>query len=280
MINFINIAALMDQRGTSRIIKVATFNQWINLKNYPQRYPLIVQVLKNLFPDIIGLQEVLDRTDKSPNQAELIASEFHYIYKFFGITKDIAGLEGLSILSRYPILESDALQLSCSTPEETRGVLYALIGAPMTKLRVYCTHLSWKPDENYKRESQVLDIHHFVKKHDSRLPVIILGDFNDTPDSKTIRFLTAKQSLQGELAYYQDAWNTIHPRENGFTWSKKNCFARAMNRPDRRIDYIFVSPPDKDGKGHIRDCRIIMNRPDALGIFPSDHFGILAEICY
>jgi endonuclease/exonuclease/phosphatase family metal-dependent hydrolase len=48
--------------------------------------------------------------------------------------------------------------------------------------------------------------------------------------------------------------------------------------PDRRIDYIFVTPRRRDGRAAIRSCRIVLDQPAADGAFASDHFGLLAEI--
>ena len=172
------------------------------------------------------------------------------------------------------------MTLAYATQELTRVTLRSKIDTPYTPVNFYTTHLSWQLDEGYKRKAQVLDTHHFIKKHNDGLPVVLVGDFNATPDSSEIRFLTGKQSLKEESAYYQDCWAMTHPHEDGYTWSSKNKYTRSWLEPDRRIDYVFASQPTREGKGLVLDCRLVLTNPDAEGDFPSDHFGVLAEIKY
>jgi endonuclease/exonuclease/phosphatase family metal-dependent hydrolase len=48
--------------------------------------------------------------------------------------------------------------------------------------------------------------------------------------------------------------------------------------PDRRIDYVFVGPMRRDGRGVVQKCRIVLDRAAPDGAFASDHFGVYAEI--
>jgi endonuclease/exonuclease/phosphatase family metal-dependent hydrolase len=47
---------------------------------------------------------------------------------------------------------------------------------------------------------------------------------------------------------------------------------------DRRIDYIFVTAARRDGRATVRDARVVFDQPDASGVFPSDHFGVMADV--
>jgi endonuclease/exonuclease/phosphatase family metal-dependent hydrolase len=47
---------------------------------------------------------------------------------------------------------------------------------------------------------------------------------------------------------------------------------------DRRLDYIFASAPARDGRGLVHSCRVVLDEGDADGVFPSDHFGVFAEL--
>ncbi len=66
-------------------------------------------------------------------------------------------------------------------------------------------------------------------------------------------------------------------RESGDTWSSVNPFAAAEHEPDRRIDYVFSGWRRDDGRGRITACSVVCNQPLA-GTWPSDHFGVLADI--
>ncbi len=270
----------MEQKNSSPILRVMTLNIWNTQGPYEKRLPLIIQGLQELSPDIVGLQEVVDKSDKGPNQAEYIASQLGYQYTFQGCTQHKHGLEGIAILSRYPILKKDAMQLPFPSLEETRYVIHALIETPFTQLNFYNTHLCWKLDEGYKREAQVVGIHKFIKKQTEGFPVIVTGDFNARPDSAEIMFFTGRHAMNGESAYYQDTWERIHDKEEGYSWSAKNTFTREWLEPNRRIDYVFTSQPTREGKGLTLDSRLVLNRPDSEGTFPTDHFGVFAEIRY
>lgn len=268
------------EQDKSRILRVMTLNIWNTQGPYEKRLPLIIQGLKEVNADIIGLQEVVDKSDKALNQAELLATELKYQYAFQGCTHHKHGFEGIAILSRYPILKKDATQLPFPSLEETRYVMHAQIETPMTQLNFYNTHLCWKLDEGYKREAQVMGIHKFIKKQTGGLPIILTGDFNARPDSTEIKFLTGRHALNGESAYYQDSWEYIHHNEDGYSWSAKNAFTREWLEPDRRLDYVFTSQATREGKGLILNSRLVLNTPNTEGIFPSDHFGVVTEIQY
>jgi endonuclease/exonuclease/phosphatase family metal-dependent hydrolase len=114
----------------------------------------------------------------------------------------------------------------------------------------------------------------------SELPKVWMGDFNAPPEADEIRFLRGLCSIAGRRVFYQDAFAAIHPGEDGFTWARKNPHVDRLRwlAPDRRIDYIFVGAERRDGRGRVRGCRIALDRPDADGCFPSDHFGLVADI--
>jgi hypothetical protein len=73
--------------------------------------------------------------------------------------------------------------------------------------------------------------------------VVLLGDFNDTPDSSSVRFWTGRQSLEGLSVAYQDAWEPKGSADAGHTFSPSNPLVRAGEMPlelGRRIDYIMI----------------------------------------
>jgi endonuclease/exonuclease/phosphatase family metal-dependent hydrolase len=72
----------------------------------------------------------------------------------------------------------------------------------------------------------------------------------------------------------------VHPGKAGLTWSTERGEARTRrsNDVDRRLDYIFVTPRQKDGRGTITDARIVVDERDGDGRCASDHFGLLADV--
>jgi hypothetical protein len=49
----------------------------------------------------------------------------------------------------------------------------------------------------------------------------------------------------------------------------------------RRVDFIFVVP-HADAAIHVRDSRVVLDtpaqRPDGTTLWPSDHYGVLADV--
>jgi hypothetical protein len=90
--------------------------------------------------------------------------------------------------------------------------------------------------------------------------------------------LTGRASIGGRSTYWRDAYQRRHPRSDGYTWAARNPFvARSVER-NRRIDYIFVGPMREGGPGAIVHSRVVLDMPALDEIFPSDHFGVFAEI--
>jgi endonuclease/exonuclease/phosphatase family metal-dependent hydrolase len=158
----------------------------------------------------------------------------------------------------------------------------ARVDTPAGGVHCYTTHLNYRLTHGAQREEQVAAIDEFVKAHPSDLPQVVVGDFNATPEHDEVRFLRGLHSVAGRRVFYQDAYARRHPVESeaGFTWSRRNPFTERMRwlERDRRIDYIFVTPITREGRGVVHDCRIVFDKPGSDGCFASDHFGVCADI--
>ena len=90
------------------------------------------------------------------------------------------------------------------------------------------------------------------------LPVVLVGDFNDTPDSPPYQMLTE---------HYIDAWRRLHPNgEEANTW---HGFSGVGQRG--RLDWVLISP-EVEAVG----MEILKTSYD--GVFPSDHFPVLTSL--
>src|SRR5258706_94933 len=106
------------------------------------------------------------------------------------------------------------------------------------------------------------------------------GELPNTPETDEIRFLRGLHAIGGHSTYYQDAWARRRPSEAGHTWSSRNPSSEALHwiERDRRVDYVFVTPVGRDGRGRVRDCQLLLNGPSPDGVWASGHFGVLAEV--
>ena len=94
------------------------------------------------------------------------------------------------------------------------------------------------------------------------LPVIFVGDFNSDADSGDPNYLNLI------AAGFVDAWIVTNPGDPGFTC----CHPTINSRPDL---VLLLN------KVRALDMEVVGNKPEDLtpsGLFPSDHFGVVATL--
>ncbi len=261
-------------------IKVVTLNIWGEQPPLEPRMRGILAGLKALDADVIALQEVRQIKGVLPNQAETIAAALDLSWHFGIATPWGGGDEGLAILSRFPIVDRLQRELPHATADERRILLGAVLETPAGPFAAFTTHLNYRLHHGNIREDQVVALEDLVASTASELPKVLMGDFNAVPESDEMRYLRGLHSVRGQRVFYQDAFERRHPSEPGYTWARANPFTQRLRwlALDRRIDYIYVSAMRKDGRGVVNDCHIVLDEPDQDGCFPSDHFGLFAEI--
>jgi endonuclease/exonuclease/phosphatase family metal-dependent hydrolase len=136
----------------------------------------------------------------------------------------------------------------------------------------------------YERELQAVACARFVERHvvdaGRDTHVVLAGDFDDTPDSASVRFWTGKQSLERTSVAYRDAWAAVHPDDPGYTFSPANPLQRAGEMAlelGRRIDYVMVRCGVHGPTLDVVDCRLAFAAPLG-GDWASDHFGVVADL--
>ncbi len=260
-------------------LRVMTWNLWWQFGPWQDRAAAILATLKEVDADIIALQEVWDDGDR--NFAKQLAGDlgYHYVYVPGAKMNDIE--MGNAILSRWPIVNHDMTPLYGEPDiQENRVAIYGEIDGPRGKIPVFCTHLNWQFHHSHIRQKQIADLFGFINsKRPWKFPPILCGDFNADPVSEEIRMITGQTSCPGGNLVFHDAWRFINHAKSGFTWDNVNPYVCDSYEPDRRIDYIFTGFAMGRGAGHLQECEIVGNSP-VNGIWPSDHFGLVAELRY
>jgi len=264
------------------LLKVLTLNLWNDQGPYERRRERVRLWIERLDPDVIGFQEVVKGAEVDTARDQVPAdfhTEFACAVPFW---LDRSKEFGNAVASRWPIAEREILDLP-GERDERRVALSVTIDAPFGPLSFTSTHLNFKLHHGMVRERQVVPLCELVLRRRPRdgFPPIIVGDFNAEPDSTEIRYVSGFHAIDGRSVQFFDAWRVAGDGGPGYTWSNRNDYARIALEPERRIDYIFVGYPIRLGEhfglGHIEDCRVVCD-DEQDGVWPSDHFGVYAEL--
>ncbi len=184
----------------------------------------IAKLIREQNVDLVALQEV-DKGTQRTSGIDIAARLAELTQMHFVFEKNIdfqGGEYGNAILSRRPILSSTNRHYQMLRPGEQRGLLSAKIefgGRPIT---FAATHLDFRPDPA-ERINNMDEIDAFVAASGNH-PIIVAGDFNDTPGGAV--HLRMKKN-------FTDAWEQAGTGD-GFTYSSVE--------PDKRIDYLYLFP--------------------------------------
>jgi endonuclease/exonuclease/phosphatase family metal-dependent hydrolase len=265
-------------------LRVLTLNIWNNQGPWPQRLRLIRREVAALAPDIVALLVVLHLEDApagAVDQAQAIADGLGYYSAFASAWHIGGGLQfGNAILSKWPIVTAENHALPCEPDDETRALLYASIDSPWGLIPAFSTHLSWKLYQSDIRQQQVAFIVARVKERapiDDAFPPVLMGDFNAEPESDEIRYLRGYNSRLGRSVYFADCFAAAGDGTPGYSYARANRYALRAHEPNRRLDYVFVRGPDRQLRGEPLSARLCFT-DEVDGVWPSDHYGVLAEI--
>ncbi len=230
-------------------MKIMSFNTQHCLSYIENKidFEIMARAISDCQADIVGLNEMRD-LGQHPEyiaQVERLAelSEMKYFYFARAIELEGMGPYGNAILSRIPIVRAESVMIPDPEPRaydgyyESRCVLVADLEGG---LRVLVTHFGLNPDEQENATKKVVELSTDKK-------CILMGDFNVTPDEAVLDPIRAKMKDTADLF---DAPKLSFPSD----------------KPDRKIDYIFVS----------RDIKVVS--ADIPPIVASDHRPHVATI--
>ncbi len=236
----------------------------------------ILKLIKEQNPDIICFQEFYTSSKGNFQTIKMLMDQAGFKYYFFEKTYEHRMVDawGIAIFSHYPIAGTGSIEFEKPTQN---SCCYADIKLDDTTIRVFNIHLQsiYLSDKDYKyledisanqnlqvrpteaivaklrkafilREKQAIQTETAVKE--SPYPVILCGDFNDTPVSFAYHIISS--NLQD--AFLAGGWG-IGPTYSGIL-------------KIYRIDYIFT------------DKQFVVNNYKTICKEYSDHFPIVATI--
>ena len=211
----------------------------------------IAKTIANENPDLVVMNEVYGKGEGAAfvGQAEEIAKILGY-HAFFAPAIDITGHGpyGNALLSRTPLTECEVVNVP-KAPRlykgyyEDRCMAKAITEVEGKKVTLLGIHFGLQPDE---AELCVKTVVKAVKE--SEYPVVLMGDFNLTPDSPILNPI--RELLTDTDAFYKGECNYTFPTD----------------KPDIKIDYIFVSPA------------FTVKNVDIPQVVAADHLPVTADV--
>jgi len=264
-------------------IPAIAFGQTFNVMTYNIRYDnpsdgknawslrkeCLVSQIEKYNPAILGIQEGLH------HQVLYLDSCFSK-YAYIGVGRDDGKTKGEYCAIFYDtlqfrVIESSTFWLS-GTPERVsvgwdaaleRICTYAIFENVQTgkRILVFNTHFDHIGVIARKKSAQLI----VSKEHEinsEKLPVLIFGDFNSSPETKPIKILKNIFSDSEDISSAKNTGpkSTFHAFDNGIFIAEK-------------IDFIFVNNVKVISVQHINEMR-----PD--GFYISDHLPVSASVCF
>jgi endonuclease/exonuclease/phosphatase family metal-dependent hydrolase len=242
--------ALSAARAADASLRVLTYNIHHG-EGLDKRLDLerIAALIKQSGADLVALQEVdrgVERTARRDLPAELakltgMTAVFENNFSFQG------GEYGNAVLTKFPVKSKKNLHYKMLQPGEQRGVLQVVLDVRGRDVLFVNTHLDYRPNDA-ERLMNVEELKVIVDAA-GKMPVILCGDFNDVPASRTHARIKALLT---------DSWEVV---------GQGNGFSIPVGKPNKRIDYIWITPAT------IEPLKMEVLRSEA-----SDHLPVLAEL--
>lgn len=216
----------------------------------------IADLIKEYNADLVALQEV-DKGTERTTKIDIADSlgKLTGMHSSFYKNIDFQGGEyGNAILSKGEIICDKNLHYVMLRDSEQRGLLQTKVVINGDTLVFMNTHIDYREDDG----ERLLNVGQLVElvKSLSQYPIIVCGDFNDLPNSRTI---TAVKS------YFSEAFSVL---------GMDSVKTFSVDKPERKIDYIFFKEPQ------LKNCKATIKVNDAkvLNSNASDHLPIYAEL--
>ncbi|WP_252231958.1 endonuclease/exonuclease/phosphatase family protein [Clostridium sp. ZBS15] len=238
-------------------------NRWAERKN------LVFDIVNKYDCDIIGTQEVTEKMFKdiynNINTYTIVGNPRSK--KLFSERNDI-------LISKKHKIDNYKTFWLCDNPEKIgRSRWYSMLPRICTtviielengkRIRVCNSHLDCLLPQ--ARAYELKKIAEFIKKEQEKeeLPLIIMGDFNASPNSKLIKNFINGDIFNKRLVAVQDMNKSLYNKATMGHFKNKE--------KGSHIDYIFVSE-----EFEIIDVEIV--KYNINDKYPSDHYPLMAEI--
>ncbi len=259
-----DLHACAPARGPAAIT-VITWNTWFAPYSFNARFKALLALLHARRPDVVCLQEIV-----AESLALLLAEPWiRADYRISDARGTTFESYGVVILSRLPVLALGIHELPSSM---SRRLLVAEVAVGPRRLVIATAHLeSLKPGAD-TRADQLAEI--FPRLRALGPDTVFTGDFN---------FCSSSREENANLdAGFVDLWPALRGGAPGYTEDTGvNTMLANVNGDDKTVRYDRILLRSEAGAWKPRSIELLGTSPIAPtspDVFPSDHFGLVAEI--
>jgi len=249
----------------SREITVLSWNVWFGTRKRPQRMKALGKVVVRENPDFIFFQEI-----DSDLMREISSSDWSKNYYVSDPHAQRVSRYGNCMFSRYKMREC-AIKESSVSQMGRKMMLGTCVVQKSPQLTFGTFHLESDAHNAPERAAQVKD---FLVATEHCSCTFVVGDTNLVSDTEEAVGLFQSK--------FRDAWPTLHPGQEGFTFdTQTNTMGRSeylsrgiVDHKRKRLDRLFYTPETLQ-PFHME---IMGTKPYKEGEFISDHYGIFVKL--
>lgn len=254
-----------------------------NAHAWTRRRQLVIDIVKNYQPDIVGFQEVqqdqlADLIDGLQgygchHQGWQAVDDKQELLPIFYLKEHVAisrsGAFWLNETPDIPRIDTGGGEVlrACTWAHVTCSPPAAGPGTGSTTYAIYHTHLDHQKES--RRETAARLIMERIRTQSAGRPAILLGDLNTRPGSTTYEIFTSR---------FRDAF-VISPNPRAADDITCHCFTGATKKSKFRssfqwIDHVLVD----EGITCIEAKRVLDALDVGKRLYPSDHFPVVADL--
>jgi endonuclease/exonuclease/phosphatase family metal-dependent hydrolase len=233
-------------------VRVITLNMWGHGGPWRARQAVARSQLQHLAPDMLCLQEVVDRC---------FLLELEEALGLRTLVSDVPG-SNLAILGNQAARATSIVTFAAQSPypDTPRRLCLVELSDGSTLIT---THLSWQAHDSATRQRQIEQLLTCVGQG----PTLLAGDLNcplEAPELQQLREAGFDDALAGTAAACLPTWDNRNPYTLPY---------RATT-PDARIDLIVCNPAWR-AQHAVCTAAVVLNEPYGE-VYASDHLGVLA----
>lgn len=270
----------------------------VNLHTYQElqqneKFHLVADVIGKMDIDFVAFQECAQHKStaissgiiRTDNMALIISkqlkegynTDYNFVWNWAHYGWDVWE-EGVSVLSKYPILRSEDRFISATasrTSIASRKAIYGSYQTPKGNINIISAHTYWRTSvTDEEQNNQIKNIKALVTEKESPttdIATFVCGDFNGNPTSDypwSEGYTTMMANNE-----YLDTFLEVNPNAN--TKPAQSDYYTIFGDMPGRIDYIFMK---KNTHFKVIDSQIIF-KSDIVGKI-SDHYGVITKVSY